>query len=131
MPSGALARRRLTGRRAVLEWALVGVLSALVVIVMINGRLAERADFLVYDSLIRLTANEASEEIVIVAIDDRSLAQIGRWPWPRERHTELVRQLAGPSRAPSSMTSCLSSPIPPMATWPARSRLRAMSICRS
>ena len=94
MPSGALARRRLTGRRAVLEWALVGVLSALVVIAMINGRLAERADFLVYDSLIRLTANEASEEIVIVAIDDRSLAQIGRWPWPRERHTELVRQLA-------------------------------------
>jgi len=29
------------------------------------------------------------ENIVILAIDDKSLQEIGRWPWPREKFTEL------------------------------------------
>lgn len=31
--------------------------------------------------------------IVIVAIDDASLAQVGRWPWPRSVHARLIRAL--------------------------------------
>lgn len=31
--------------------------------------------------------------ITIVAIDDASLTQIGRWPWPRSVHAEIVRKL--------------------------------------
>ncbi|MGK6318194.1 EAL domain-containing protein [Sphingomonas sp. DT-204] len=34
-----------------------------------------------------------SGDIVVVTIDDRSLEQVGRWPWPRTRHAELVDRL--------------------------------------
>jgi diguanylate cyclase len=36
----------------------------------------------------------ASGDIVIVAIDDRSLAEINSWPWPRRVHAALVDRLA-------------------------------------
>jgi len=31
--------------------------------------------------------------VVIVAVDDQSLAAIGQWPWPRQRMAELVREI--------------------------------------
>jgi adenylate cyclase len=33
--------------------------------------------------------------VVIVGIDERSLARLGRWPWPRSRIAELVERLTG------------------------------------
>ncbi len=33
----------------------------------------------------------ASTDIIIVAIDDESLEALGRWPWPRDYHGELIR----------------------------------------
>ncbi|MBI5208671.1 MAG: CHASE2 domain-containing protein [Elusimicrobia bacterium] len=44
-------------------------------------------------SKLRQTA-EPSPEVILVSIDDSSLAQIGRWPWPRWRLAELVDKLA-------------------------------------
>jgi len=37
---------------------------------------------------------EPLKNIVIVAIDDASLQEIGRWPWPRERFLELLPKLS-------------------------------------
>ncbi|MDP2263200.1 MAG: serine/threonine-protein kinase [Hydrogenophaga sp.] len=36
-----------------------------------------------------------NERIAVIAIDDQSIANIGRWPWPREVHAQLIDQLAG------------------------------------
>ena len=36
---------------------------------------------------------DASGEIVYVAIDDRSLKEVGRWPWPRSLHATLLDRL--------------------------------------
>lgn len=36
----------------------------------------------------------AGGEVVIVAIDERSLSEIGRWPWPRARLADLVDALS-------------------------------------
>ncbi len=48
----------------------------------------------VYDFLIRLTAPEKnSEEIVVVAIDDESLNEIGRWPWKRSYYADIFEYL--------------------------------------
>lgn len=33
--------------------------------------------------------------ILIVAIDDASIAEIGRWPWPRSVHASLIGRLSG------------------------------------
>ncbi|MEN6318352.1 MAG: CHASE2 domain-containing protein [Syntrophaceae bacterium] len=32
-------------------------------------------------------------EIVIAAVDEKSLSELGRWPWPRSTHAELVDRL--------------------------------------
>jgi diguanylate cyclase (GGDEF)-like protein/PAS domain S-box-containing protein len=38
-------------------------------------------------------ARQASGDIVVVAIDARSIDKIGVWPWPRRLHADLLRQL--------------------------------------
>lgn len=35
-----------------------------------------------------------SKEIAIVAIDDYSIDNLGRWPWPRSYHAELIKSLS-------------------------------------
>lgn len=36
----------------------------------------------------------ADERIVIVAIDDAAMARLGRWPWPRAIHGELIERIS-------------------------------------
>jgi diguanylate cyclase (GGDEF)-like protein/PAS domain S-box-containing protein len=36
---------------------------------------------------------QATGEIVVIAIDARSIDKIGIWPWPRRLHAELLRQI--------------------------------------
>jgi adenylate cyclase len=53
--------------------------------------LITRLDAIVYDSKLRLTMPQGIDErIVIINIDEKSLAEIGRWPWGRDRLAELV-----------------------------------------
>ena len=48
----------------------------------------------------RLHMHPASGDIVLVTIDDRSLQQIGRWPWPRRNYAQIINKLtaAGANR---------------------------------
>lgn len=51
-------------------------------------------DAYLYDVRLRMTMpNGVDNRIVIVDIDERSLAEEGRWPWNREKVSKLVRQL--------------------------------------
>ena len=65
----------------------------------VQGRWFVRLDNTVYDVSLALWERRPSPSIVIVAIDDASLARIGRWPWPRAVHAELLQRLgrAGPA----------------------------------
>ena len=47
-----------------------------------------------YDLGVRMTSKNPSDKIAIIAIDEPSIANIGRWPWPREIHAKLIDQLA-------------------------------------
>jgi adenylate cyclase len=38
-------------------------------------------------------AHPTSSDIVVVAIDEPSMAELGRWPWPRATHAKLTRLL--------------------------------------
>lgn len=40
------------------------------------------------------TARTPNDRIAIIAIDDQSIANIGRWPWPREVHAQMIDQLS-------------------------------------
>jgi CHASE2 domain-containing sensor protein/signal transduction histidine kinase len=52
-----------------------------------------RWDRLLYDTQLQLWSQPAPDDIVIIAIDEASLAQFGRWPWPRRLHAQLLEQL--------------------------------------
>jgi eukaryotic-like serine/threonine-protein kinase len=47
-----------------------------------------------YDFASTSNARQPSDRIAIIAIDDQSIANIGRWPWPRDVHAELIDKLA-------------------------------------
>ena len=53
-----------------------------------------RVDYTLYDAAIGLHARAPSPDIVIVAIDETSLGQIGRWPWTRAVHAALLDRIA-------------------------------------
>ena len=40
------------------------------------------------------TSRQPPDRVAIVAIDDQSIANIGRWPWPRNVQAKLINQLA-------------------------------------
>ena len=53
-----------------------------------------RLDNIIYDARLRATMLETLDErIVIVDIDEKSLAEVGRWPWGRDRLAALVDEL--------------------------------------
>ena len=53
----------------------------------------QRVDDLIYDLELRVFTRSVDSSIVIVAIDQPSLEQLGQWPWSRRSHAELVDRL--------------------------------------
>lgn len=66
-------------------------------------------DLMVAD-MTRLAPGAPDTRIVIVGIDDPSLAAIGRWPWSRLRHAELLEQLMRQSPRAIGLDLILSEP---------------------
>lgn len=62
------------------------------VLVYTNG--LYRWDLLFYDWNLAAWSRQPADDIVIVAIDEQSLREIGRWPWSRRIHAELIRTLS-------------------------------------
>ena len=86
----------LTLRRAArTEWLVLTVVLTLLSAGLgaING--LGRPDNTLYDAAQGLLSRAAPDDIVIIAIDEASLAALGRWPWPRATHARLLERLAG------------------------------------
>jgi PAS domain S-box-containing protein len=75
------------GRWLLLPWILLPAAMAAAYLSSLLGRV----DYAFYDS--SLPSEPAPSDIVIVAIDDASLEQLGRWPWPRTLHAALLERL--------------------------------------
>ncbi len=75
------------------QWAaLTAALLALALLLGWQNGLG-RLDQTLYDAAIVAHPRASNDEVVIIAIDDESLAQIGRWPWPRAVHAALLNRL--------------------------------------
>jgi CHASE2 domain-containing sensor protein/tRNA A-37 threonylcarbamoyl transferase component Bud32 len=48
-----------------------------------------------YDLGVQATSRTASDKIAVIAIDDTSINNIGRWPWSREVHAKMTDLLTG------------------------------------
>jgi len=75
-----------------LSWLLLAVVSSLVMVVFAIVP-PNRLDNVLYDILARANGRPADTSILIVDIDDRSLAQLGAWPWSRDVHARMVDRL--------------------------------------
>lgn len=52
-----------------------------------------RVDNLIFDIGQRISKTPPPDDVIIVAIDQDSLSQLGRWPWSREVHAKLLQRL--------------------------------------
>lgn len=78
----------LRNNRSILLGGLIGLLGALGFLAGLFGSATFRATDRFF------LTRPADPHIVIVAIDDASLGRIGRWPWPRTVHAQLVKKLS-------------------------------------
>ncbi|MFX1765047.1 CHASE2 and HATPase_c domain-containing protein [Paraburkholderia sp. A1RI-2L] len=85
---------RPVGRRFLFEWLGVACAGIAVVLLSVVGHWTLSADHLVYDRFLAARERPVSPDIVIVEIDNESVAALGRWPWPRSLHAQLVDRLA-------------------------------------
>lgn len=69
------------------------VLPVLVAAALALSGLSGWLDRLSYDLLLANDRREPAADIIIVAIDEQSLAELGRWPWPRQRQAALLQRL--------------------------------------
>ena len=91
-PRARLGRR--AGRRFLIEWVGIGCLGIVVILLSSLGRLSASVDQLAYDRFLSLRTPPLLPDIVVVEIDNASVAQLGRWPWPRSIHAKLLEQIA-------------------------------------
>jgi len=76
------------------DW-LLGLIVALVMLVAMGGDLIQSLERKAYDLGVQAASRMPSDRIAVIAIDDSSIANIGRWPWPRDVHARMVDLLAG------------------------------------
>ena len=50
-----------------------------------------------YDFGVKQSSRVASDKLAIIAIDDQSIANIGRWPWPRNVHAQMHATTTSPN----------------------------------
>ncbi len=67
------------GKTAVAGFLLVGLLTTLIHL----AGLTRVLDLWGYDALLRASAKPPSGQVVVVAVDERSIRLLGRWPWRR------------------------------------------------
>lgn len=58
-----------------------------------SARIVQRLDLVLYDLLLPLQAPSMSDQITVIAIDNHSVDVLGRWPWDRRLHGELIDRL--------------------------------------
>ncbi|MBW3497666.1 CHASE2 domain-containing protein [Janthinobacterium sp. NKUCC08_JDC] len=77
--------------------SLLGILLTLAaaVLCLAGNDTVARLDAMLGDWRMRAETPQLDRRIVIVDIDERSLAKVGRFPWSRDIQARLVRQLAG------------------------------------
>ncbi|HET9869762.1 MAG TPA: CHASE2 domain-containing protein, partial [bacterium] len=81
-------------RKRTALWMTAGVVFALWVFCLFNTSLFQQFESKTIDFRFGVRGARAPQAPVrIIAIDEKSLKEVGQWPWPRAVHAQLVRQL--------------------------------------
>jgi CHASE2 domain-containing sensor protein/nitrogen-specific signal transduction histidine kinase len=70
------------------------LLLVVIAILLFYSQLLSRLDNVIYDLGQHIITQEVPHDIIIVAIDEDSLTKIGRWPWSRQMHADLITKIS-------------------------------------
>jgi CHASE2 domain-containing sensor protein/signal transduction histidine kinase len=76
------------------QWAIVTAAVTLIVFVLVAGSWTWKLDQVLYDAGLSLLERPAREDVVVVAIDDESIAELGPWPWRRATVADLIDRVS-------------------------------------
>ena len=86
---------RLTGARGRVYLIAAGVVVLALAVFLWAPEFLKTVEIRLYDLHFKLRGIERpGDSVVIAAIDEKSLAALGRWPWPRSLMGELIRVLS-------------------------------------
>jgi CHASE2 domain-containing sensor protein len=91
------------------DW-LVGLTVSVLLLFAGSTDLMESLERKAYDLGVRATSRTPSDKVAIIAIDDASIANLGRWPWSRSIHARMVDTLAAGQPKVIAHTSLFSEP---------------------
>lgn len=74
------------------DW-FVGLMVALVFLFGSSSDLLQSLERKAYDLGVLAASRTPSDKIAVIAIDDQSIANLGRWPWPREIQAKMTDML--------------------------------------
>ena len=74
------------------NWVLA-LLLGLACLIFARSDFRQELDFRQYDWNLSQLQRDAGNDIHIIAIDDQSIENIGRWPWPRSILAEMIEKL--------------------------------------
>jgi CHASE2 domain-containing sensor protein len=129
MPNRRLfaAGLRLPWRR--FEWLALAIVVAGLVLALDRSGWLQGPNRSLQDALMFLQARPVDRsEVVIVAIDDKSVAALGRWPWRRSFHANLIDRIDKDAPAAIGMDLLF---IEPEQRFPADDAVLAAAVSRS
>lgn len=88
-----MIKNGLVRSKTLIEWVSVCAFCVTLALVSTWNNWLWRFDMVLYDTVLDLRDTRPSSDIVIIAIDDRSLDEIGRWPWSRAIHAVMLERL--------------------------------------
>ena len=71
------------------DWFL-GLLIALAFLFSAHSDLLQSLERKAYDLGVQASSRTPSDQIAVIAIDEQSIANLGRWPWPRDIHARMT-----------------------------------------
>ncbi len=69
-----------------------------------------RIELSTYDMGVRASARDAGEQVAVIGIDDQSIGNLGRWPWPRAIHAQMIEKLHAAGAKAIGFTVLVSEP---------------------
>ncbi len=85
------------------EWLLTFTIAVSLLVFLVFADIARPMGNVLYDHFMRLHGFKSSNDIVIVAVDDRSLSELGGWPLSRDNYTQLLDALNADGAQPKAI----------------------------